>query len=146
MALINCPECGKEISDKSKQCIHCGYPLKQKNICLVNGKEQDLSFLIDGSCNSFEAIVKINAMTGSCFETSCEIVSEIMKTKQIPSALKIKTKQEYLDEKNQIRCPKCNSTNIGITNRGYNVLTGFIGSGKTMNFCQSCGYKWKPHK
>lgn len=28
MALINCPECGKEISDKSKQCIHCGFPLE----------------------------------------------------------------------------------------------------------------------
>lgn len=27
MALITCPECEKEISDKSKQCIHCGYPL-----------------------------------------------------------------------------------------------------------------------
>ncbi len=28
MALINCPECGKEISDSSDKCIHCGYPLK----------------------------------------------------------------------------------------------------------------------
>lgn len=28
MALINCPECGKEISDSSEKCIHCGYPLK----------------------------------------------------------------------------------------------------------------------
>lgn len=28
MALINCPECGKEISDKAKQCIHCGFPLE----------------------------------------------------------------------------------------------------------------------
>ena len=28
MALIKCPECGKEISDKSKQCIHCGFPLE----------------------------------------------------------------------------------------------------------------------
>lgn len=27
MALINCPECGKQISDKAKNCIHCGYPL-----------------------------------------------------------------------------------------------------------------------
>lgn len=25
--LIKCPECGKEVSDKSKNCIHCGYPL-----------------------------------------------------------------------------------------------------------------------
>ena len=27
MALIKCPECGKEISDKASACIHCGYPL-----------------------------------------------------------------------------------------------------------------------
>ena len=27
MALIKCPECGKEVSDKAEICIHCGYPL-----------------------------------------------------------------------------------------------------------------------
>ncbi len=27
MALVKCPECGKEISDLSKRCIYCGYPL-----------------------------------------------------------------------------------------------------------------------
>lgn len=27
MALINCPECGKEISDKAEHCIHCGFPI-----------------------------------------------------------------------------------------------------------------------
>ena len=27
MALINCPECGKQISDKAAACIHCGCPL-----------------------------------------------------------------------------------------------------------------------
>ena len=27
MALIKCPECGKEISDKARMCIQCGYPL-----------------------------------------------------------------------------------------------------------------------
>lgn len=31
MALIVCPECGKEISDKASQCIHCGYPLSRNN-------------------------------------------------------------------------------------------------------------------
>lgn len=30
MALINCPECNKEISDSSNTCIHCGYVLKQQ--------------------------------------------------------------------------------------------------------------------
>lgn len=29
MSLIKCPECGREVSDKSKQCIHCGYPIHE---------------------------------------------------------------------------------------------------------------------
>jgi len=31
MALIKCPDCGKEISDKSEVCIHCGCPIKKKD-------------------------------------------------------------------------------------------------------------------
>ena len=27
MALIRCPECGREISSRAKACIHCGFPL-----------------------------------------------------------------------------------------------------------------------
>ena len=30
MALIVCPECGKEISDKVKACPHCGYPFQEE--------------------------------------------------------------------------------------------------------------------
>lgn len=29
MALIKCPECGGEISDKAAACIHCGFPLAE---------------------------------------------------------------------------------------------------------------------
>lgn len=29
MALIKCPECGKEISDKAESCIHCGFPIQK---------------------------------------------------------------------------------------------------------------------
>ena len=25
IAMISCPECGEQISDKSKKCVHCGY-------------------------------------------------------------------------------------------------------------------------
>ena len=28
MAFVKCPECGKEISDKATQCIHCGCPIE----------------------------------------------------------------------------------------------------------------------
>lgn len=42
MAMINCPECGQEISDKADMCPSCGYPIKThkkavplKKICIV---------------------------------------------------------------------------------------------------------------
>ena len=30
MALITCPECGKEVSERVKNCPHCGYPMSQE--------------------------------------------------------------------------------------------------------------------
>jgi len=35
MALINCPECKKEVSDQALICPHCGYVLKSKNKMLT---------------------------------------------------------------------------------------------------------------
>ena len=29
MAIIKCPECGKEISNLADTCIHCGFPIKK---------------------------------------------------------------------------------------------------------------------
>lgn len=29
MALIKCPECGKEVSDRAGQCPNCGYPVEK---------------------------------------------------------------------------------------------------------------------
>lgn len=46
MAMINCPECGKEISDKAKKCVHCGKILIEKKtatkICDECGKENPI--------------------------------------------------------------------------------------------------------
>ena len=40
MALIKCPECGRDVSDKSNACIHCGFPLSspKKGELIVRGK------------------------------------------------------------------------------------------------------------
>lgn len=40
MALIQCPECGKEISDKTKKCPDCGYPIKKR----VRKQVKEMSF------------------------------------------------------------------------------------------------------
>ncbi|MBR4003151.1 MAG: ribosomal protein L7/L12 [Clostridia bacterium] len=56
MALIKCPECGKEISDKSPACIHCGFPLDttttkeeptNANIVKIGGVDYDLTEVIE---------------------------------------------------------------------------------------------------
>lgn len=41
MALITCPECGKQISDKAEVCINCGYPLKNTVSSSETGREEN---------------------------------------------------------------------------------------------------------
>ena len=53
MALIKCPECGGQVSDKAPACNHCGYPISEmtinkvpQNIIIkVDGKSYDISNL-----------------------------------------------------------------------------------------------------
>lgn len=52
--------------------------------------------------------------------------------------------QHNQSQYNQPHCPKCGSTSISTVNRGFSIVTGFIGSGSPRNVCQKCGYKWKP--
>lgn len=48
MAIINCPECGKEISDKSEKCIHCGYPLSNWYKIVLTGYSDTETFATEG--------------------------------------------------------------------------------------------------
>ena len=50
MALIKCSECGKEISDKSKTCIHCGCPVEKELICNECGKKLDIKEKVCKNC------------------------------------------------------------------------------------------------
>lgn len=43
MALIKCPECGKEISDKAVQCIYCGCPIKSPSANVSNLTKIDIN-------------------------------------------------------------------------------------------------------
>lgn len=55
MALIKCPECGKEISDKASSCPSCGYPINnikvetEQDRVNIRGKNKGKNFLIFGS-------------------------------------------------------------------------------------------------
>lgn len=67
MALIKCPECGKEVSDTCETCIHCGYQLKQPLVVVGDKKEEKENK--DNNNDNREVIVKRlksenNASTG----------------------------------------------------------------------------------
>jgi hypothetical protein len=41
-------------------------------------------------------------------------------------------------------CPYCKSEHVHTGNRGWNLTSGFIGSGKVVVTCLDCGKKSKP--
>jgi len=53
MALINCPECEKEISDKTKACPHCGFPIPEQ-------KQQDAERVLGKDAISKEKEIPVN--------------------------------------------------------------------------------------
>ncbi len=36
MAMIKCPECGKDISNQSDKCIYCGFPIRNENMIVCS--------------------------------------------------------------------------------------------------------------
>lgn len=69
MALIHCPECGKEVSDRADACIHCGYPLNRQNVPLtatqINGVAVDLDGIVEQyGKNKARAIKHLRKLTG----------------------------------------------------------------------------------
>ena len=41
MALINCPECGIEVSEKAEKCLKCAYPINSKAGSYSNTKNEN---------------------------------------------------------------------------------------------------------
>ena len=156
MALIKCPECGKEISDKSDKCIHCGFPLiETKNtICNINGKEYDLSFILEFYKEQPDGKVKLISnfmkMTNCGLKDAKDVIDKILETNEIPKVLILKQQEQVQvskrESKELIHCPKCDSTAITTGARGVNNFWGLLGASKTVNRCGNCGYTWKPDR
>ena len=52
MAMITCPNCGEQISDKAKSCVHCGVSLQpeEKMVCEECGAELEGGIEICPAC------------------------------------------------------------------------------------------------
>ncbi len=60
MALINCPECGKEISDQAVSCPNCGTPLGNKKFCKFCGEQIDENCVICPKCGKQVETIGVN--------------------------------------------------------------------------------------
>ena len=136
MALIKCPECGKEISDKSDKCIHCGYPIMNYAYNIyetIEGVEYKLTFLKDYSISKIDKIKKIMALANCDVLTAKEVADKYCPT--------------IVQKSNYPKCPTCNSTNISPIDIASRVLDsavfGVYGTKRYKTFqCNHCGYEW----
>ena len=166
MALIKCPECGKEISDKSKQCIHCGYPLEESN---NDNKNTAYSIrLIHCGEQNVKLIKIIREITGLDLKRGKDVVDNLLLIKtniSLDEANSIKKQIEEVGgavkitefnandvvisqiELNIPKCPTCGSTDISkisTTSKAVSVgLFGIFSSKIRKQFhCNSCKYEW----
>lgn len=169
MAIICCPECGKEVSDKAPMCIHCGYPLQEQSMNVASLKVV-IPSLKEPSPRKIPAIKVVREVNGMDLATAKALVEQVapvvvkdgltknqadvivQKFRAIGIGAKVSGSSTPVDirtvakEKNIVCCPQCGSTEYHAGARGFSIVTGFIGSGKTVLICLKCGHRWKPGK
>ena len=74
MALIKCPECHREISDKAECCIHCGYP-----VAAEREKEGLFKIVVVDTSERPSAIVLVEILTNVKLGVAIHVVDELPK-------------------------------------------------------------------
>lgn len=107
MALINCPDCGKEVSDKVTNCIHCGCPL-DKRIYMEQTDDAKIDdklinrLLADGM--KTQAVKEVQRITGWSFIEAKEYIMLYSTEKNTKSKTQI-----YTTAPRKVRCPRCDN-------------------------------------
>lgn len=146
MALISCPECSKEISDKAAACPQCGYPI-------ANNTEPKLPETVE--CLDCHKNVPFDDQV--C--PHCGLFNS--QKYAILEALKPPEPEPVKQEDTAIRCPKCGARNAYHSDKqGFGVgkfvagalligpltglLAGKVNNSKVVITCLKCSHKWKP--
>lgn len=143
-----CPTCKKEkikdafssspgyidyLYDSAEKCRY-GHP-----IIMTSMPDDDFTILskISDSTDFYDAMIKLH---------DDDIIEYELKISQFRSQVQAKEAEEERKkaDESKPRCPKCGSTSITAGQKGYSILTGFLGSNKTVNRCSNCGHTWKP--
>ena len=162
-----CIHCGYPLSEIPDEQLDAFKP----NICTIYGKEYDLSNLKEEALSSNYksdsgiktlALIRYDAIEKLGGRGMIALIREIQQTGEVPNVFDAEGQYKY-DKKTVApestggnvtpskyddlpRCPKCKSTAIATGARGYSMMWGLIGSGKTVNRCAMCGHTWKPKR
>ena len=174
MALINCPECNKEVSDKASACIHCGFPLtitihKDEEIEINQEKKYLYNVYITSVKNQtkeFFDFMKLrtnldkNLIENIKFRLPCKVkenvnyivakgfvddiaklnVNDLVCTME-KTILNKEYEQPKMQSTNQVKCPKCKSTQIQAVPRKWSLMTGIL-TNKVDRVCLNCKHKF----
>lgn len=139
MALIKCPECGKEVSDKAEECIHCGYPIAADKL-----PDYDPTMQCP-LCHYTQWMY--SRVTGKVTCQHCGIT--IAENEYIARKYKEahQSDEPTWSKPSGPRCPTCGSASIEKISATSKVtgglLFGLFSSNVRKTFrCKNCGYKW----
>lgn len=149
MALIKCPECGKEVSDKSTNCIHCGFPISE--VKLYNLVRPYLAepgrYVLEYENLTFEQAEEKKLLCEKHDnEWGGNNTFEIVEADTDLDYCNLEMRKIKIPDPSILHCPKCGSTSITTGARGVNWTLGLIGASKTVNRCGKCGHTWTPGK
>lgn len=147
--LIKCPECKKEISDRSNMCIHCGFPMnKMKNgICIINNTPYDFMIVLNKIQNNEPIGLVIRTIRDICnmsLSDSKKLYDYIIENHTIPESFECEI---IINQSNQPKCPTCGSTNIEKISVSKKAFGGFLfgvfsSDVRNTMHCKNCGAKW----
>lgn len=140
MAIINCPECGKEISDKSKHCIHCGFPLEKDEAKIDQGNSSYKVMLLSNGNSKVSVIKEIREITGCSLSNANILVSNLPSC--VVSNINYDKAKKYWELLNSAGATasiekmenKISSSKICPICKNENSINA--------NICSNCGYIW----
>lgn len=161
MALITCPECGKEISSKAFTCPNCGCPIINKKFkIIITDYNTDTSALagineVFHQQLSYDEVMKILDNLPYIiteYDTQEEMEEYARQLKSPRWGLEIDVESPdgrhlYVDNSNKVKCPSCGSKNVLYISVGERifgaVMFGLLSNKRKKTFhCNSCKYEW----
>ena len=155
MSLIQCPECGHDVSTFAETCPNCGCPTsimeeikKDCTVCEILGKRYDLAEVLKllKKNEKIKAVMLARETTNLGLAESARLVDEIIYNNyHVPAKSEITSNSRVKTD--APKCPTCGSTNltkISAATRG--IDRAFFGrhspEAKAQFRCNKCGYLW----